>query len=90
MCRTGWALVSGEWDEQQKIGRCVEDPSRQQRPEMDKRKKRRSYLEIIGKFGAAGVARIHRDAHVAVRVELQFGALKYEVFDVPLHRTDDA
>ena len=29
------ALVFGEWDEQQKIGRCIEDPSRQQRPETD-------------------------------------------------------
>ena len=28
--------VSGEWDEQQKIGWCTEDPSRQQRPETDK------------------------------------------------------
>ena len=29
--------MSGEWDEQQKIGRSMEDPLRQQRPEMDKR-----------------------------------------------------
>ena len=34
--------MSGEWDEQQKIGCCIEDPSQQQRPEMDNRKRRRS------------------------------------------------
>ena len=28
--------VSGEWDEQQNIGLCMEDPSRQIRPETDK------------------------------------------------------
>ena len=49
-----------------------------------------SYLEIVREFWAAGVARIHRDANVAHRVEFKFGALKYEVFDVPLHRSDDA
>ena len=38
----GCGLVSGEWDKQQKIGWCMEDPSRQQRPDTDKRKKRRS------------------------------------------------
>ena len=31
-------LVPGEWDEQLKIGGCMEDPSRQQRPETDKRR----------------------------------------------------
>ena len=31
--------MSGEWDEQQKIGCCIEDTSRQQRPEMDKGKR---------------------------------------------------
>ena len=30
MGRTGWE-VSGEWDEQQKIGRCIKDPSNRQR-----------------------------------------------------------
>ena len=28
--------MSGEWDEQQKIGRCVEDQSMQQHPEKDR------------------------------------------------------
>ena len=40
--RTGWGQVSGEWDEQQKIAWCREDPSRQQHPETDKRKRRRN------------------------------------------------
>ena len=31
----GWRQVSGEWDEQQKIGWCMEDFSRQQRSETD-------------------------------------------------------
>ena len=35
----GTKLVSGEWDEQLKIGWCMEDPSRQQRPETGKRKR---------------------------------------------------
>ena len=32
--------MSGEWDEQQNTGRCMEDPSRQQLPETNKRKKK--------------------------------------------------
>ena len=39
-----WRLdgeVPGEWDEHQKIGWCIEDTSRQQRPETDKRKRER-------------------------------------------------
>ena len=35
MWRTGWGQVSGEWHEQQKIGCCMEDPSRQQCQETD-------------------------------------------------------
>ena len=33
--------VSGEWEEQRKVGWCIEDSSRQQRPETDKRKRER-------------------------------------------------
>ena len=29
-------LASGEWNEQQKFGWCMDDPSMQQRPETDK------------------------------------------------------
>ena len=36
--------MSGEWDEQQKIGCCIEDPSTQQRPETDKRKRERHII----------------------------------------------
>ena len=35
MWRTGWGQVFGEWDEQQDIGLCMEDPSRQKHPETD-------------------------------------------------------
>ena len=35
-----WGQVSGEWDEQHKISWCVEDPSKLQRPETDKRERR--------------------------------------------------
>ena len=41
MWRTRWGQVSGEWDEQQKIGLCMEDSSMQQRPETDKRERER-------------------------------------------------
>ena len=34
--RTGLGQVSREWEKQQSIVRGIEDPSRQQRPEMDK------------------------------------------------------
>ena len=30
------ASIGGEWDEQQKIGGCIEDTSRQQHPETEK------------------------------------------------------
>ena len=35
---TGWGQVSGELNEQQKIGWCIKYPPRQQRPETDYRK----------------------------------------------------
>ena len=35
MWMTGWGQVSGEWDEQQKIGWCIDDPSKQQGPKID-------------------------------------------------------
>ena len=45
MWRTGWGLVSGDWDEQQKIGWCMEDPIRLKRLEMDKRKMKKYKLK---------------------------------------------
>ena len=46
--RTGWGQVYGEWDEQQKIGWCMEDPSRQQSPETDKQKRYRFNRCVTG------------------------------------------
>ena len=38
--------VSGEWDEQQKIGRCIGGPSRLQHPKTDKQKRDRPSYDL--------------------------------------------
>ena len=68
MWRTGCGQVSGEWDEQQKIGWCIEDPSRQQRPETDERKRRRSNNCFMDHFTGNNNVKMDRPQEVKIIV----------------------
>ena len=66
--------MSGEWDEQQKIGWCMEDPSRLQCPETDKQKKRSDINADLVVYGL----RVIRFNRVAVGEDSWITVFAYE------------
>ena len=49
-----------------------------------------THLQVIGQFRTSSIARVHGDAHITIRVQVQFGPFERELRLLGSHSTLDA